>query len=286
MTLLDWRRRVAALYAAVRADAGADPEGALARFRAGRDRLFAEHPDSPLPADKRPTFPGIPYWPYDPELRFEVEVEPAPAERLTAHSNSGDPYPLDRIGRVTLPVATLDVYWVAVYGGGVFLPFRDDTSGGESYGGGRYLLDTVKGADLGGSGGRLVRRLQLRVQPIVRIRPAMELPLAPPAKSAHGSHSDRRALPGRQRLKRHAGGTASHGRAVRLRDHRRRCGREAATYMARARGASVAIVDRALFGGHARFGPAYRRRRCSMPPRSTRAGATTTGSGRLHDATT
>jgi uncharacterized protein (DUF1684 family) len=181
MTLLDWRRQVAALYAAVRAEAGADPEGALARFRAGRDRLFAEHPDSPLPADRRPAFPGIPYWPYDPELRFEVEVSPAPAERLTAHSNSGDPYPLDRIGRVTLPMGTLDVYWVAVYGGGVFLPFRDGTSGGESYGGGRYLLDTVKGADLGGSDGRLVVDFNYAYNPSCAYDPQWSCPLAPPA---------------------------------------------------------------------------------------------------------
>jgi hypothetical protein len=181
MTLLDWRRRVAALYAAVRAEAGADPEGALARFRAGRDRLFAEHPDSPLPADRRPAFPGIPYWPYDPELRFEVEVLPAPAERLTAHSNSGDPYPLDRIGRVTLPMGTLDVYWVAVYGGGVFLPFRDGTSGDESYGGGRYLLDTVKGADLGGSDGRLVVDFNYAYNPSCAYDPQWSCPLAPPA---------------------------------------------------------------------------------------------------------
>jgi uncharacterized protein (DUF1684 family) len=181
MTLLDWRRRVAALYAAVRADAGADPEGAVARFRAGRDRLFAEHPDSPLAADKRPVFPGLPYWPYDPGLRFEAEVEPAPAERLTARSNSGDPYPLDRIGRVTLPVGTLDVYWVAVYGGGVFLPFRDATSGKESYGGGRYLLDTVKGADLGGSDGRLVIDFNYAYNPSCAYDPQWSCPLAPPA---------------------------------------------------------------------------------------------------------
>ena len=181
MTLLDWRRQAAALYAAVRAEAGADPEGALARFRAGRGRLFAEHPDSPLPADKRPAFPGLPYWPYDPALLFEVEVEPAPAERLTAHSNSGDPYPLDRIGRVTLPVGTLDVYWVAVYGGGIFLPFRDGTSGDESYGGGRYLLDTVKGADLGGSDGRLVIDFNYAYNPSCAYDPQWSCPLAPPA---------------------------------------------------------------------------------------------------------
>ena len=31
------------------------------------------------------------------------------------------------------------------YGGGLFLPFRDATSGHETYGGGRYLTDTIKG---------------------------------------------------------------------------------------------------------------------------------------------
>jgi uncharacterized protein len=181
LTLLDWRRQVAALYAAVRAEARADPEGALARFRTARDRLFAEHPDSPLPADKRTAFPGVPYWPYEPALRFEVEVGPAPAERLTAISSTGDPYALDRLGRVSLPMGTLDVYWVAVYGGGVFLPFRDGTSGGESYGGGRYLLDTVKGADLGGTDGRLVVDFNYAYNPSCAYDPRWSCPLAPPA---------------------------------------------------------------------------------------------------------
>jgi uncharacterized protein (DUF1684 family) len=181
LTLLDWRRQVATLYAGVRAEARADPEGALARFRTARDRLFAEHPDSPLPADKRTAFPGVSYWPYEPALRFEVEVGPAPAERLTAISSTGDPYALDRIGRVSLPMGTLDVYWVAVYGGGVFLPFRDGTSGGESYGGGRYLLDTVKGADLGGTDGRLVVDFNYAYNPSCAYDPRWSCPLAPPA---------------------------------------------------------------------------------------------------------
>ena len=36
------------------------------------------------------------------------------------------------------------------------MPFRDSTSGRSTYGAGRYLLDTVKGADLGMEGDRLV----------------------------------------------------------------------------------------------------------------------------------
>ena len=39
------------------------------------------------------------------------------------------------------------MYWIDVYGGGLFLPFRDATCPDESYGGGRYLFDTVKGND-------------------------------------------------------------------------------------------------------------------------------------------
>jgi uncharacterized protein len=181
LTLLDWRRTVAALYAAAREDTTAEPAGVLACFRAGKDRLFADHPDSPLPAVDRAAFTGLPYWPYDPALRFEVEVEPAAAERLTAVSSTGEPYPLDRIGHVSLPVGTLDVYWVAVYGGGLFLPFRDTTSGKESYGAGRYLLDTVKGADLGGDRGRLIVDFNYAYNPSCAYDPQWSCPLAPPA---------------------------------------------------------------------------------------------------------
>ena len=41
----------------------------------------------------------------------------------------------------------LSLYWLNIYGGGLFLPFRDTTSPAESYGGGRYLFDTIKGSD-------------------------------------------------------------------------------------------------------------------------------------------
>lgn len=157
LSLLDWRRRVAALYADVRAGAAVDPEGTLARFRAGRDALFARHPDSPLGPAARRRFTGIPYAPYRADLRFVAEVETdVEPERLLIEGSDGEAVPFSRFGRVRLPVGDLDLYWLESYGGGVFLPFRDATSGATTYGGGRYLLDTVKGADLGGDGGRLV----------------------------------------------------------------------------------------------------------------------------------
>jgi uncharacterized protein (DUF1684 family) len=180
LTLLDWRRTVAALYADVRAGAEHDPEGTLARFRAGRDRLFVHHPDSPLPTDRRAVFTGIPYWPHDPALRFEAVVEPLAPEPRLAVGLGGEEFPLERIGRVRLPVGTLEVFWIAVYGGGIFLPFRDATAGTETYGAGRYVLDTVKGADLGGSGDRLVIDFNYAYHPSCAYDARWSCPLAPP----------------------------------------------------------------------------------------------------------
>ena len=181
MTLLDWRRAVAAIYADVRASAERDPVGTLARFRAERDRLFRDHPDSPLAPESRSAFTGLPYWPHDPALRFEATVERLPVEPRTARSISGEDFPLERIGRVRLPIGDLEVYWLAVYGGGVFVPFRDATAGSETYGAGRYLLDTVKGADLGGSGDLLTLDFNYAYHPSCAYDPRWSCPLAPPA---------------------------------------------------------------------------------------------------------
>lgn len=181
LSLLDWRRRVAALYAEVRARSPLDPAGSLERFRAGRDDLFRTHPDSPLAADRRAGFEGLPAWGYRPDLRFEVTVDtdvvatPLPIER-----SDGAVVPFTRFGTVHLPVGSLDVYWLESYGGGVFLPFRDATSGTGSYGGGRYLLDTVKGADLGGDEGRLVVDFNYAYHPSCFYSDEWSCPLAPP----------------------------------------------------------------------------------------------------------
>lgn len=181
LTLLDWRRSVAALYADVRRSASAEPEATLARFRAGRDLLFRHHPQSPLAPEARASFVGLPYWPYDPALRFEVAVQPRPVESQAATSVTGETFALRRIGSVHLGVGDLDVYWIDVYGGGLFLPFRDRTSGVDTYGAGRYLLDTVKGADLGGTDDRLVVDFNYAYHPSCAYDDRWSCPLAPPA---------------------------------------------------------------------------------------------------------
>ena len=74
----------------------------------------------------------------------------------------------------------LEVYWLEGYGGGIFLPFRDPTGGTETYGAGRYLLDTVKGADLGTSDGLLVCDFNFAYNPSCAYDPLWVCPLAPP----------------------------------------------------------------------------------------------------------
>jgi uncharacterized protein (DUF1684 family) len=178
LTLLDWRRRVAALYAAVRA--APDPEDGWRTWRDGRDELFATHPDSPLDEAARARFSGLPFAPYDPGLRFEAVVERAGPQRLEVPTTSDGVVPFERVGTVQLDrIGRLDVWWLDSYGGGVFLPLRDGTAGTTTYGGGRYLLDTVKGADLGGAGDRLVVDLNFAYHPSCTYDPRWSCPLAP-----------------------------------------------------------------------------------------------------------
>ncbi len=187
LDLLDWRREASALYARVREELSHDPQAAHQLWQVGRNALFKHHPQSPLDAAARAAFTHLPCWPYDPALAFSARVDTSgPQERLTVPSSTGQDMPLVRFGSVALPIGTLDVYWIDVYGGGVFLPFRDATSGRDSYGGGRYLLDTAKSADLGStspngtSPGELVLDFNFAYHPSCFYDPRWSCPLAPP----------------------------------------------------------------------------------------------------------
>jgi len=188
--LADWRRRLATLYSEVRAMAGTDPAIALAHWRAVREQLFREHPQSPVPAATRATFEANHFEP-DPALRFEVTVEPAPPPAPGAFAlqlpNSGpDTLSFSRVGRIAIPFPegerTLSVFWMAGYAGGLFIPFRDATNGKETYGAGRYLIDGAKSADLGGdpATGTLIIDFNFAVQPSCAFDPRWACPLAPP----------------------------------------------------------------------------------------------------------
>jgi uncharacterized protein (DUF1684 family) len=154
LDLYDYRCRVAAIYrernrAMV---AGEDPVLVLQRFREERDRLFASHPQSALDTAQKRHFRGLRYFPYNPAMRFIVDIDTGiePRSRVVA-MNAEESMTMTSIGQVSFTVdgklAVLSIYWLNIYGGGLFLPFRDATCPQESYGGGRYLFDTMKGSD-------------------------------------------------------------------------------------------------------------------------------------------
>jgi uncharacterized protein (DUF1684 family) len=124
----------------------------------------------------------VPVADYDPSLRFtalvDADVAPARIEMVTGTDGT---VALERAGVVHLPrVGDLDVWWFAGYGGGVFVPIRDTRSDGATYPGGRYVIDTIKGADLGGDGGYLMVDLNFAYNPSCAYDPAWACPLAPP----------------------------------------------------------------------------------------------------------
>jgi uncharacterized protein len=178
LTLMDWKRRVFALYADVRAG---EPQRAWSRWRAVRDELFRSHPQSPL--QDRASFGGLPYFEYDPALRILASVEPVERVRREIATSGEKPYSFTRFARARFDLEgerKLDLYWLDGYGGGIFLSFADATSGHETYGACRYLLDTVKGADLGEVDGRLVLDFNFAYNPSCAYDPRWVCPLAPP----------------------------------------------------------------------------------------------------------
>ncbi len=127
LELADWRRRVGSLYAVVREEAADDPAAAHALWRIGRDALFLEHPQSPLPPDSPLRRTGLPCWPYDPAFRFEVALAPVPEGTRTLELPSGESGStlLRAVGRANLPGpvdASVTVWWLEQYAGGMFLP--------------------------------------------------------------------------------------------------------------------------------------------------------------------
>ncbi len=183
LTLWDWRRRIGDLYGEIRR---LDGEAGWEIWRDTRNALFRDHPQSPLAGHDPGSFPGLPLFPYDPALRFVVETEPvsgAAAIRVeVGHDGALAFTPFCRTRGLAGPLgAELTLYWIGGYGGGVFLPFRDGTTARETYGGGRYLLDTIKSADLGQDDrGRAILDFNFAYNPSCAYSEKWVCPLSPP----------------------------------------------------------------------------------------------------------
>ncbi len=199
LALVDWRRRVAELYAEVRRLSAVDPRAAWDLWRAEREALYRGHASSPVRPPDRAAFRAS-HWPYDPRWRLSARLDPPPAAAspdpapagssglaLAIPASVGAAPPMEAAGIVE--VAALDrtirlpVFRLREYSTGLFLPFRDTTNGTATYGAGRYLLDTAKGADLGGDpvAGTLILDFNFAYQPSCAFDPVWSCPLAPPS---------------------------------------------------------------------------------------------------------
>ena len=183
--LLAWKHSIFDLYAGIRA--AAEPEPAWRQWRAIRDRMYRDHPQSPIPADTRAKFAGCRFYGYDPSFRTTAIIENTDADRQQIPVSTGGTFSFTRIGIARFALQgvehELELTWNDGYGGGIFLAFTDETSGTTSYGGGRYLIDTVKGADLGfdRETQTAVLDLNFAFNPSCSYDPRWACPLAPPA---------------------------------------------------------------------------------------------------------
>ena len=174
--------------------AATDPAIAHAHWRAVREELYREHPQSPVPPDARGGIPRLitstttrrsaSRSSSSPHRRRRPRSQPVspsscPTAAPTRSRSAGS-------GRIALPFPsggrTLSVFWMAGYAGGLFIPFRDATNGTETYPAGRYLVDAAKSADLGGdpASGTLIVDFNFAFQPSCAFDPRWACPLAPP----------------------------------------------------------------------------------------------------------
>jgi len=153
----------------------------LERERTEKDQFFAEHPHSPIPDDRQESFDGLRYFEPDPAYRFEIEpaVEDNP-ETLTVETTQDGTQTYETWGTFTVSVDgddyTLQAYSHEGDENSLWVPFRDDTNGDETYDAGRYLdLDPNDDQDDG------VWRLDFNraYSPFCAYSEAYECPLVP-----------------------------------------------------------------------------------------------------------
>ncbi len=182
LQLLDWKRSVSSMYATVRAHN--DPAEAWNLWRERRAALFSQHPQSPVPQARRSVV-TLEYLDYDPALRVLAQTQVVEGRHYDLNTSGDLSYGFTHFASAEFGLnghdLTLELYWLDGYGGGLLLPFRDASSGQSSYGAGRYLLDTVKGADLGMTGERIVLDFNFAYNPSCVYDPAWVCPLALPA---------------------------------------------------------------------------------------------------------
>jgi uncharacterized protein (DUF1684 family) len=143
--------------------------------RAEKDHYFKHSPYGPI--EDRVNFTGLNYYPPDPAYRYVLPLQRADEpELLTFQTSTGDEQTYHRLGTVEFEVegqsAQLAIYQSTDHDG-LFLPFRDATSGKETYGAGRYLEPHELGD------GKLLIDFNLAYNPFCAYSEAYSCPLPP-----------------------------------------------------------------------------------------------------------
>jgi uncharacterized protein (DUF1684 family) len=123
-------------------------QAAIDGYRSEKDAFFKSSRQSPIPADQREAFEGLPYYPVDPDLVFEnLVLQPYVGDEPTSFqipTSDGQLRPARRAGTFTFDLdgapRRLTAYtFESSPSDSLFVPFLDQTSGHETYGAGRYL---------------------------------------------------------------------------------------------------------------------------------------------------
>ena len=150
----------------------------LLEFRLRKDTFFASS-QSPLAAELRQDFAGLKYFDPNPSLEFQVRLEPVSnVEHIAMETSSGVRKFFVRAGRLEFQIEGQSVQLTAYSNPetddtDLFIPFRDATSGSETYGSGRYL-DTELEPD-----GSLVLDFNLAYNPYCAYSDGWSCPIPP-----------------------------------------------------------------------------------------------------------
>jgi len=113
----------------------------LQDFRKNKDEFFTHDSQSPLTHEQKRQFSGLEYFPENPDLRLEVQVEEFPEKpEIEMQTSTGDVQSFHRYGKFRFTIdgqaAELTIF---ANEHGFFLPFVDSLAGKGTYPAGRYL---------------------------------------------------------------------------------------------------------------------------------------------------
>ena len=125
---------------------------AIDEFRRAKDHMFVHDPETPIPDVERDAFAGLSYFEPDPALVVSGRIEPPPvSDALLMPTSTGDEVTYQRFGVAHFTVDGEPAQLTLFASEGdrdLFVPFRDATSGKETYGAGRYLEVTRPSDDM------------------------------------------------------------------------------------------------------------------------------------------